>query len=54
MFYFYEALNTFYLRFYGVGPMANDHSDREETRYGHLMDFSINCKGYFICNIPQA
>ena len=24
---FNDALNTFYLRLYGVGPMAKDHSD---------------------------
>ena len=26
---FNDALNTFYLRLYGVGPMVKDHSDRE-------------------------
>ena len=26
---FNDALNTFYLRLYGVGHMVNDHSDSE-------------------------
>ena len=26
---FYDALNTFYLRLYGVGHMVKDHSDSE-------------------------
>ena len=37
---FYDALNTFYLRLYGVGLMVKDQSDkereREETRCSHM------------------
>ena len=34
---FNDALNTFYLRFYGVGHMLKDHSDSEtETRCRHM------------------
>ena len=34
---FNDALNTFYLRLYGVGHMVKDHSDRrEETRCRHM------------------
>ena len=34
---FNDALNTFYLRLYGVGHMVKDHSDSErETRYRHM------------------
>ena len=29
MFLFNDALNTFYLRLYGVGQMVKDHSDSE-------------------------
>ena len=30
---FNDALNTFYLRLYGVRHMLNDHSDRKEMFY---------------------
>ena len=30
---FNDALNTFYLRLYGVGPMVKDHSDRERGNH---------------------
>ena len=44
---FYDALNTFYLRLYGVTHMVKDHSDREIGNplplYGLLI--SINSKG---------
>ena len=35
---FNHALNTFYLRLYGVGHMVNDHSEivREETHFCHI------------------
>ena len=35
---FNDALNTFYLRLYGVTHMVKDHSDseREETRCHHM------------------
>ena len=36
---FNDALNTFYLRLYGVMDIVKDHSDS---------------KGYFICIIPQT
>ena len=31
MFYFNDALNTFYLRLYGVRHMVKDHSDSEKV-----------------------
>ena len=53
---FNDALNTFYLRLYGVGHMVKDHSDSERGNplppYGLL--FPINSKGSFICTIPQT
>ena len=33
---FNDALNTFYLRLYGVSHMVEDHSAREETRCCHM------------------
>ena len=33
---FNDALNTFYLRLYGVGYMVKDHSAREETHCRHM------------------
>ena len=33
---FNDALNTFYLRLYGVGHMVKDHSVREKTRCRHM------------------
>ena len=48
---FNDALNTFYLRLYGVRHMVKDHSDSEKgnvlLRHGLL--FPINSKGSFIC-----
>ena len=53
---FNDALNTFYLRLYGVRHMVKDHSDSEKGNplppYRLLL--SINSKGSFICTIPQA
>ena len=50
---FNDALNTFYLRLYGVGHMLNDHSISERGNplppYGLL--FLISSKGSFICTI---
>ena len=40
---FNDALNTFYLRLYGVGHMVKDHSDSE-----------ISSRGFFICTIPHT
>ena len=52
---FNDALNTFYLRLYGVGHMVKDHSDSEKGNPlpPHRLLLSINSKGSFICTIPQ-
>ena len=51
---FNDALNTFYLRLYGVAHMAKDHSDSERGNPlpPHGVLFQINSKGSFICTIP--
>ena len=51
---FNDALNTFYLRLYGVGHMVEDHSDSERGNPlpPHGLLFPINSKGSFICTIP--
>ena len=48
---FNDALNTFYLRLYGVRHMAKDHSDSEKGNLlpPHRLLLSINSKGSFIC-----
>ena len=53
---FNDALNTFYLRLYGVRHMVKDHSDSEKGNPlpPHRLLLSINSKGYFICTIPQT
>ena len=53
---FNDALNTFYLRLYGVRHMVKDHSDSERGNplSPHRLLLSINSKGYFICTIPQT
>ena len=53
---FTEALNTFYLRLYGVRHMVKDHSDSEKRNPlpPHRLLLSINSKGSFICIIPQT
>ena len=53
---FNDALNTFYLRLYGVRHMVKDHSDSERGNPlpPHGILFSINSKGSFICTIPQT
>ena len=47
---FNDALNTFYLRLYGVGHIVKDHSDSERGNplppYGLI--FPISSKGSFI------
>ena len=55
MFYFNDALNTFYLRLYGVRNMVKDHSDSEKGNPlpPHRLLFSISSKGYFICTIQD-
>ena len=56
MFLFNDAVNTFYLRLYGVGHMVKDHSDSERGNLlpPHGLLFSIDSKGSFICTIPQT
>ena len=51
-----DALNTFYLRLYGVRHMVKDHSDSEKGNplTPHRLLFPINSKGSFICTIPQT
>ena len=51
---FNDALNTFYLRLYGVGHMVKDHSysERGNLLPSHGLLFLISSKGYFICTIP--
>ena len=55
-FLFNDALNTFYLRLYGVRHMVKDHSDSEKGNPlpPHRLLLSINSKGSFICTIPQT
>ena len=53
---FNDALNTFYLRIYGVVHMVKDHSDSERGKPlpSHGLFFQISTKGSFICIIPQT
>ena len=53
---FNDALNTFYLRLYGVRHMVKDHSDSAKGNLlpPHRLLLSINSKGSFICTIPQT
>ena len=53
---FNDALNTFYLRLYGVRHMVKDHSDSEKRNPmpPHRLLLLINSKGSFICTIPQT
>ena len=48
---FNEALNTFYLRLYGVGHMVKDHSDSESGNPlpPQRLLCPISSKGSFIC-----
>ena len=52
---FNDALNTFYLRLYGVRHMVKDHSDSEKGNPlpPHRLLLSISSKGSFICTIPR-
>ena len=53
---FNDALNTFYLRLYGVGHMVKDHSDSERGNplpSLHGLLFLINSKNSFISTIPD-
>ena len=49
---FNDALNTFYLRLYGVRHMVKDHSDSKSMPHGLLIP--ISSKDSFICTIPQT
>ena len=53
---FNDALNTFYLRLYGIRHMVKDHSDSEKGNplSPHRLLLSINSKTSFICTIPQT
>ena len=53
---FNDALNTFYLRLYGVRHMVKDHSDSEKGNplLPHRLLLLINSKGSFICTTPQT
>ena len=53
---FNDALNTFYLRLYGVGHMVKDHSDSERGNSlpPHGLLFPISSIGSFICTIPYT
>ena len=52
---FNDALNTFYLRLYGVRHMVKDRSDSERGNLlpPHGLFFPISSKGSFICIIPD-
>ena len=52
---FNEALNTFYVRLYGVGHMVKDHSDSERGNplSPHGLLFPISSKSSIICTIPE-
>ena len=53
---FNDALNTFYLRLYGVRHMVKDYSDSERGNPlpPHGILFPISTKGSFICINPQT
>ena len=53
---FNDALNTFYLRLYGVRHMVKDHCDSEKGNPlpPHRLLLSINSKDFYICTIPQT
>ena len=53
---FNNALNTFYLRLYGLRHMVKDHSDSEKANplLPHRLLSPISSKGSFICTIPQT
>ena len=53
---FNDALNTFYLRLYGIRHMVKDNSDSERGNplLPHVLLFLISSKVSFICIIPQT
>ena len=52
---FNDALNTFYLRLYGVRHMVKDHSDSKKGNPlpPHRLLFPINSKRSFICTVDK-
>ena len=54
VFIFNDALNTFYLRLYGVRHIVKDHSDREKGNPlpPHRLLLSISSKGSFYMHHP--
>ena len=54
MFYLTNALNTFYLRLYGVRHMVKDHSDSERGNplRPHRLLFTIMQQGFFYMHHP--
>ena len=53
---FNDALNTFYLRLYGVRQMVKDHKHSERGRPlpPHGLLFPISSKVFYICIIPPT
>ena len=53
---FNDALNTFYLRLYGIRHMVKDHSDNKKGNPlpPHRLPLLINSKVFFIFTIPQT
>ena len=53
---FNDALNTFYLRLYGVRDMVKGYSDSDKGNPlpPHGLLFPINSRGSFICTVPQT
>ena len=52
---FNDALNTCYLRLYGVRHMVKDHSDSERGNLlpPHRLFFPINKQGFFYMHHPR-
>ena len=51
MFLFNDALNTLYLRLYGIGHMVKNHSAREENLSRH-MGYSFRLAEWIILYAP--
>ena len=49
MFLFNDALNTFYLRLYGIGHMVNDHSDIKRGRKKGNILFNNTLNTFYWC-----
>ena len=56
IFLFNDALNTFYLRLYGVRHMVKDHSDSEKANPlpPHGLLIPISSEGSFLCTTPHT